>query len=400
MNNLNKLHIVILDFDDIRNPLLNAGQARATFEVGKRLVKKGHKLTVISSRFPHFQNRIEEGIEYKHVGLGTKNIKLNNIAYILTLPFIVSRIKADIIVECFTPPISTLFSPLFTKIPVVGLPTMFSAGQFAKKYYFPFELVEKFGCRFYKYFLPYTEFFDQKMKKINPQVTSKIVPEGVGEEYFEIKKKKAKHILFLGRFDIAQKGLDLLLQAFQKSAKDISYPLVIAGKGPDEEKIKTMIAKLDLQDRVKIVGPAYGKKKFKLLSESLFVALPSRHEGFSLFALEALASGLPLATFDIPGLSWATNKVALKAKTFDVSDYAQILKKISNNKLLLQMGKNARNLAKQYTWENVTNQFEKFFQEVLDTEKTLIKKNAELYKQFSSKEPWQNSTVQMNNLKT
>lgn len=362
------MKIVILDFDDIKNPLLNAGQARATFEVGKRLVKKGHKVTVIASRYPDSHKRVEEGISYKHIGLGSTNIKLNNLAYILSLPFTVRKLEADIMVECFTAPISTLFSPLFTKIPVVGLPTMFSADQFAKKYHLPFDLVEKIGCRFYKYFLPYTKFFDQKMKKINPQVTSKIVPEGVGEEYFEIKKKKPKHILFLGRFDVYQKGLDLLLQAYRKSAGDISYPLIIAGKGPDEKKIKTMIAKLGLQDKVKIVGPAYGEKKFKLLSESIFVAFPSRHEGFSIFALEAMASGSPLVAFDIQGLSW-TNGLMPKARPFDVNQYSNLLKNSAYEKLAKVLGKKTRTFASSYSWDNVADKFADFFTEILQKEK-------------------------------
>lgn len=383
------MRIAFLDFDDIKNPLLNAGQARATFEVASRLVKKGNKVTVITSRFPSSKNRIQNGIRYQYIGLGSKNIRLNNLIYILVLPFYVKRIKADIIVECSTAPISTLFSPLFSKIPVVALPTMFEAEEFSKKYHLPFDLVEKIGCRFYKYFLPCTEAFDNKIRKINPKVISRIVPEGVGEEFFEIKKEKAEYILSLGRFDINQKGIDLLLKAYCKVVKDIKYPLVIAGKGSDEHKIKDLISRLGLTNKVKIVGSAYGEKKFKLLSRALFVALPSRHEGFSLFALEALASGLPLASFDIPGLSWTTKEVALKAKTFDIDSYSRILKKLTEPKLLTKMSKNARHFAKKYTWNDVADKFEKFFQEILEMEelnRTLVisqtLKNSKLIKEF------------------
>lgn len=361
------MKIVILDFDDTKNPLLNAGQARSTFEVGKRLVKKGHMITVISSKYPGSSERVDNGISYKHIGLGSANIKLNNLIYILSLPFTVRKLKADIIVECFTAPMSTLFSPLFTKIPVVAIPTMFSADQFAQKYHLPFDLIENIGCRFYKYFMPYTEYFDQKMKKINRRITSKIVTEGVGEEYFKIQKKKAKHILFLGRLDVYQKGLDLLLQAYQKSVREISYPLIIAGFGPDERKIRKMIINLGLQNKVKMVGPAYDKKKFKLLSQSAFVAFPSRWEGFSLFVLEAMACGLPLAAFDIQGLSWANGLVS-KASAFDVSQYSFLLKKYSNMNLTRSLSESLRTFARSYTWDNVADQYADFFAEILENE--------------------------------
>jgi len=138
------MNITFLDFDDIKNPLLSAGQAHATFEVGRRLVQKGHKVKVISSKYPGFKDRVEEGIEYRHIGVGTNNIRLNNFLYIFFIPFAVRKLKADIIIECFTAPISTLFSPLFSKIPVIGLPSMFNAKEFTKKYCLPFKPTQSY----------------------------------------------------------------------------------------------------------------------------------------------------------------------------------------------------------------------------------------------------------------
>jgi len=365
-----KLRIVFLDFDDIKNPLLGAGQAKATLEVGKRLAEKGHLVTVLCSRYPGYEDRKENGIKYVHIGLGTSNIRLNNLGYIFSIPLTVRNIKnADIIVECFTAPISTLLSPLFTKIPVVGLPTSFEAERFAKLYHLPFDKVEKFGLKQYKYFLPYTKYFEQKMKQVNQKVISKIVPEGVGAEFFKIKQKNPKHILFLGRFDIGQKGIDLLLRSYQKIAKDINYPLMMAGYGPDESKIKSLVKELGLEKQVIFTGKTFGAKKEKLLSESLYVAFPSRHEGFSLFSLEALAAGLPLVGFNIPGLSWTNSGIALKAKKFSINEYSKLLLKATDKNIIGKMREEARIFAKKYTWENVANNFEQFFNLALKIER-------------------------------
>lgn len=358
------MRIVFLDFDDIRNPLLAAGQAKATYEVGKLLVKKGHEVTVISSKYPGYSDRKESGIIYKHIGAATKKIRLNNIVYILSIPFAVKNLDADIIVECFTAPISTLLTPLYTHIPVVALPSSFEAEHFSKKYHVPFKYFERFGSHVYKYFLPYTEYVDQKMKKMNPDIISMIVPEGVGKEFFSIEKEKPKHILFLGRLDMDQKGIDLLLHAYNKVKDSIGYPLVIAGNGPDEEKVKTLIKHLHLENKVSMVGPAYGKKKNSLLAQSLFVAFSSRHETFSCFALEALASGLPLAAFDIPGLSWTDSKSTVKVKAYDVNAYAKTLEQTAKNKNLLRMQRDAREYAANYTWDNVADKFEDFFTKI------------------------------------
>ncbi len=366
------MRIVFLDFDDIHNPLLGAGQARATLEVGKRLAQKGHEITVISSRYPKSKDRLENGINYKHIGLGTKNLKLNNLVYILVLPLYVIKIKADIIIECFTAPISTLFSPLFTKIPVVALPTCFEAEVHSRHYHLPFYLAERFGLRFYKYFLPYTKFDEERMKKYNPKIISRIVPEGVDEEFFQIQHKNPEHILFLGRFDIAQKGIDLLLEAYAKIANKIKYPLVIAGHGPDEKQIYKLIEKLDLGQRVKIVGPVYGQKKNDLISQALFVAMPSRYEGFSLFALEVMAAGVPILCFDIHGFSWMDNNSSFRAKAFNIDEYAAQLLQASENKTQLnEKAKNSVTFAKKYTWNNVAQEFESFFMKILNKEENI-----------------------------
>ena len=372
---MKKLHIIFLDFDDIKNPLLGAGQARATVEVGKRLAARGHMITVICSRYPGYKDRKENGIQYKHIAIGTNNIRLNNLLYILLLPFTVMRLKGDVIVECFTAPISTLFSPLFTKIPVVALSTSFEADRFSKLYHFPFNKIERIGISKYKYFIALSTFFEKKMKKANPQVISKVIPEGVDTEFFKIKRKKAKHILFLGRLDVGQKGIDLLLKAYSRIARKATYPLIIAGNGPDEKKVSELIHRYDLQDKVKMVGPAYGKKKSKLLSESLYVAFPSRNETFSCFALEALASGLPIVAFDIPGIAWSGNEVAIKAKAFSIKHYSELLLNSMNASKMSHLGKKARKFASYFTWEMVADEFENFFKTMLELERSRYEKN-------------------------
>lgn len=362
------LDIVFLDFDDIKNPLLAAGQARATVEVGSRLVAMGNKVTVLCSRYPGYKDRTESGLSYKHIGLGSKNIRLNNLIYIVALPWAVRRVTADIIVECFTAPISTLFSPLFTKIPVVAMPTSFEADRFSTLYHLPLDRIERFGLRFYKYFMPYTTHLEEKMRAVNPTVITRVIPEGVGPEFFAIKQKSPKYILFLGRLDMGQKGIDLLLHAYATVKSTIPYPLVIAGNGPDEEKIRQLISELDIGDKVTMIGATYGKKKAKVLAEALYVAFPSRHEGFSLFSLEALASGLPLIAFDIPSLGWTNKSISVKAKPFSVDAYAAILKRYADTTVTAPMRKAARTVAKQYTWDSVALAMTDFFAEILSYE--------------------------------
>ncbi len=364
-----KLSIAFLDFDDVKNPLLNGGQAKTTFELGKILVKRGHKVVVYCSKYPGFKDRVDNGIEYQHIGISSGNIKISNLFYVLTAGFYARKIKADIIIECFTAPLSTMLSPLFAKIPVVGLGTSFEADRFSKLYHFPFWIVEKFGCRFYKYFIAYNPGHEKKIKTLSRNVIAVTIPEGVEEKFLKQKRVKPKHILFLGRFDMDQKGIDLLLKAYAKVKSKIGYPLVIVGVGPDKERIEKMISDFGLDQDVKMVGPQYGKEKMRLMSESQFIVIPSRSESFSLFTLEAIATGAPVAIWKIPGLSWVSESVSLRAKAYSVDDYAQNMVKLSDPKLVRKMSLEAKKFARGFTWEKVTDQFEDFFERVLEKEK-------------------------------
>lgn len=358
--------LILLDFDDIANPLLAGGQAWATYEVGRRLVEKGYKLLILSSRYPGFKDRIEEGMYYKHIGLGSPFLRLNNLVYILILPFFIKRHDGDLIVEYFTAPISTLLSPLFTKLPVVAVPAMFNAKEYSHKYHLPFHLIETFGSKLYKYFLPYTKDIDERMKRLNPQIKSKIVPNGVDDAFFKITHSSPEYILYLGRFDLAQKGIDLLLESYKLIEKEIRFPLVLAGYGPDGKRIREIIKKLDLRNKVKIIGPTYKDKKMKILERTLFVSFPSKHDDLPVFSLEALAAGQPLVTFDIPEFSIFNKRISYKAKPFSINSYAQCLLAASKDKLLNKKRASCRAFAKKYSWEKTASEYDSFFKKILN----------------------------------
>lgn len=364
------MNIAFLDLDDIRNPLMGAGQARATVEVGKRLVQMGHTVTSYCSKYPGYKDRTEFGIRYVHIGINTPYPRLNNAAYLFTAPLHTRTIQADIIVECFTSPISTMCSPMFTHVPVVALPTSFDAKRHSQLYHLPFTWIERFGASKYKYFMPYTQAYLDKMRRYNPTIDASIIPEGVSDEFFHIHQKPPKYILSLGRIEFHQKGLDLLLESYAK-IKHKTYPLIIAGKGNHEALIQKLIHTHHLEKYVRFVGPAYGDKKAQLLSEALYVCMPSRNEGFSLFSLEALAAGLPLIVFDIPGFSWTDSAAVVKAKPFDTDEYAKLLEENMRPEIIKPRRLEAKQTAKPYTWDHVAKQMDTYFTYILKKEKTI-----------------------------
>lgn len=92
-----------------------------------------------------------------------------------------------------------------------------------------------------------------------------------------------------------RKGYDVLIEALA-ACRDLDWRCGIAGatdRDPAEtERLATMIAGRDLGDRIALLGEV-GNLRGAYLGADLFVA-PSRHEGYGMAVVEAMAHGLPV----------------------------------------------------------------------------------------------------------
>ena len=123
-----------------------------------------------------------------------------------------------------------------------------------------------------------------------------MIPNGIDLERYPWNDHKRqvngkKTILYLGRLE-ARKGVKFLLRAYKLlEDKDPDVRLVIAGKGPDQEKLELLAEDLRIK-HVKFKGFVTHEQKMKLLAEAdLFVAPAIYGESFGLVLLEAMATG-------------------------------------------------------------------------------------------------------------
>lgn len=107
-------------------------------------------------------------------------------------------------------------------------------------------------------------------------------------------------VVCVGRLD-AQKGLDVLLQAWKEARGRLQVPAILElwGKGPLEGSLKDLAAKLGVQEEVVFAGHVDGAPT-KLSGADIFV-LASRAEGNSNSVLEAMAAGLPIVSTPVGG---------------------------------------------------------------------------------------------------
>lgn len=125
-----------------------------------------------------------------------------------------------------------------------------------------------------------------------------IISNGVEcKKKFNLKEKKSKQFLlyYIGRYDIREKGIDILLDAIKiLDTKNVNITLDLYGKGnkESEEYIDNKIKEYNTVI-VNKNGPIYGEDKYNKLKNYDAMILPSRHEGFPMTVLEALSYSVP-----------------------------------------------------------------------------------------------------------
>lgn len=348
-----KRTIVFSNYDDLANPYYAGGGARAIHEVAKRLVSSYHVIVLVGS-YPGSVDRVSERIRYLHVGPKHLGSKLGQICFQLALPFYALKLKYDVWFDSFTPPISLGLLPLLSPKPVVGLIHMLPGGDMRRKYYLPFDHLERLTLKLYRHFITTSTHFADIIKHLNPRAQIVVAANGVNMPSKSSTNFSQTHLLFLGRIEVNQKGIDLLIHAYSAIQKRINLPLVIAGNGTKSEMLKMnkMIAVLGLKDHVHIVGKQEENTKDKLIRAAACVIVPSRFETFSLVSLETMAYSVPLVTFDIDELGWIPSNLRFIAHSFDVLSLSKtIVRAINKSSMQKKMVVDAAVFAKKLDWE-------------------------------------------------
>lgn len=110
-------------------------------------------------------------------------------------------------------------------------------------------------------------------------------------------------LLFLGRLDAYNKGLDLLIEAMSLN-RDL--PISLTLQGPDRgdgQSLQRLIDRSGLRERIRIVPPDFQRTSIEVISQHDVFCIPSRFEGFSIAALEAIAAGRPVLVSEVAGIA-------------------------------------------------------------------------------------------------
>ena len=321
-----RLRILHLGFEDPAMPGAGGG-SRRTHEINRRLAARGHHVTVLTTRFPGATDRVQDGVHYVHIGPGQGRNRVTRTAgYALAVVGACRARAADLVVEDFFAPVSSAAAPLWSGRPTVGVVQWLNAREKAHQYHLPFHLVERFGVRRHRRMVAVSQHVAAQLRALNPDADVDVIGNGVPAAAAAVDGVPGPDVLFVGRIEIAQKGLDLLVQAWATAAPLVGGDLVVAGSGPDEGRLRELVARAGLAGRVRFAGRVDEAGALDLMGRARLVAMPSRFETFGMVAVEAMATGTPVVAFDIDALREVLPAgCSRRVPAFDVAGYADAL---------------------------------------------------------------------------
>jgi len=109
-----------------------------------------------------------------------------------------------------------------------------------------------------------------------------------------------------GRVEIERKGLDVLLEAWDQiccQRPETDLRLLLVGTGSNANELHQRITNMELRGVLRVDEFVNDRTVIqRYLSAADVYTLPSRHEGFPVAPVEAMACGLPVVATDAPGV--------------------------------------------------------------------------------------------------
>lgn len=198
------------------------------------------------------------------------------------------------------------------------------------------------------------------------------IPNGVDLDVYRPVKRRVpgamKTLLYIGRLE-HRKGVNYLLQAYQLLAQDRDdIRLIIAGDGPDRDKLEKQAAELSLPN-VSFLGYIDQQTKLQLLAEAdLFCAPAIFGESFGLVLLEAMATGLVTVAGNNPGYAAVMQGMGQLSlvNPRDSEDFARRLQLLlEQEELRAEWRKWALKYVKQYSYKQIIRSYERQYKRAM-----------------------------------
>ncbi|WP_163710565.1 glycosyltransferase [Mangrovibacterium lignilyticum] len=209
----------------------------------------------------------------------------------------------------------------------------------------------------------------ENIQAIGYQNRTIVIPNGLDMEKVTQTKEfyGTKKLIFLSRIH-EKKGIEILLSAWDELDHQ-GWTLEIAGEGDPNyvEYLKRKIEQKPTKNAF-LVGPKYGKEKWKFLTSGDVFVLPTHSENFGNVVIESLSVGVPVIT--TTGTPWEELRTHdcgwwIELETAKLKSAIEEAINTDNDKLK-QMGRNGLELVHQkYNIESIGKRIQIMYTELL-----------------------------------
>ncbi len=199
-----------------------------------------------------------------------------------------------------------------------------------------------------------------------------IIPNGIDLEKYRKQNKPKKNgprtILYIGRLE-GRKGVKYLLQAYQLLTQEVeNVQLIIAGDGPNREKLELLAEDLKLPN-VSFLGYISQELKIELLAQADVYCSPAIYgESFGIVLLEAMATDTVIVAGNNSGYSDVMQELGALSiiNPHDAVEFARRLKLLLENEALRNLWQEwAAEYVKQFSYPEIVDRYEQLYEDSL-----------------------------------
>jgi N-acetyl-alpha-D-glucosaminyl L-malate synthase BshA len=164
------------------------------------------------------------------------------------------------------------------------------------------------------------------------------------------------------------KKIGTIIKVFCNISKKVKSKLLLIGDGPEMSRIRNMVNRLDLEDRVLFLGRQ--EDVIPILNISDIYMLPSKSESFGLSALEAMSCQVPVIGTSEGGLKEVVED-GVSGFICDPNDVENMSKAaisiLTGKKRRAEMGEAARKRALDFDSSLITDKYIEYYKNVLES---------------------------------
>jgi glycosyltransferase involved in cell wall biosynthesis len=357
------MRILWFSWRDIKNP--EAGGAEVfTYEVTRRLVKRGYDITLFTARFPGGSlqenidgiNVVRDSGRYSVYNKAKKYYQYNKESFDLVID--------EINVKPFLTPKFVKGKPILALVHQVPRKGLFYELPFPINYITYHYLVKRWFSN-YRH-VPTITVSESQREILRTFGFQKIfvVPNGLGVVPLDQVPIKNPYptVAFIGRLK-RYKLPDHAVKAFS----------IIKEKMPDAKMfvigdgyVRTRLENMNVKD-VTFFGKVDDQTKYDLLSKTHILLVPSVEEGWGLVVIEANAMGTPSIAYNVAGLrdSVRHEHTGILVDSNSPEELAKAAIILLNDKeKLARLSRNALEFAKGFSWDNTAQALDQIIRTV------------------------------------